>query len=502
MGNWFASRAQTSGLALSTTEDMFRYIVALKSKSTMGGFLASTGFYPVREQDLTSSYPIASGDYWSKGIRAQLVELNEKYMTPVAEAVRNTIPSTAYLSHNDDYVAKLEWGVATESRDGKNVYLHVLHAPENGTLTLPATADGSKLLGSATVLGFDGSKTEIEITALENGGYSITLPEGMSWSEVDTVIKAERETASFSVDETEITLTAEGDNAVITSSADKVIFVSSDESVVTVDQNGIITAVGEGTATITVLNGYYANNIDKNDLDAYNPNYTVFVEVTVLYDEDHTHNYGGEWIYDGNIHYHQCVCGAKTDIAVHTGGSATCKTQAECEVCGASYGELSHHGGTATCSEKAICDTCGEPYGDYAPHNKLVFDAFSGRFICVECGNNCEHTSWTDGKCDICGAVCTHDWSYDGNVSTCRVCGKKCSAHGTLGFDFKCAVCGRDTGATNSFGVGGSVLTDSNLWLNYHHKFNVSFDVTFGSTDTAVNVKDESRSATRNPPPG
>ena len=492
-GNWFASRAQTSDLALSTTEDMFRYIVALKSKSTMGGFLASTGFYPVREQDLTSSYPIASGDYWGKGIRDQLVELNEKYMTPVAEAVRNTIPSTAYLSHNDDYVAKLEWGVATESRDGKNVYLHVLHAPENGTLTLPATADGSKLLGSATVLGFDGSKTEIEITALENCGYSITLPEGMSWSEVDTVIKVERENASFSVDETEITLTAEGDNAVITPSADKVIFVSSDECVVTVDENGIITAIGEGTATITVINGYNANNIDKTDLDAYNPNYTVFVEVTVLYDEDHTHNYGGEWIYDGNIHYHQCVCGAKTDISVHTGGFATCKVRAVCDVCKASYGELSHHGGAATCSKKAICDTCGEEYGSYAPHASFEFDSFSGRFVCEDCGAHCEHTSFTNGVCNDCGFTCNHDWQYDGTKSTCSVCGKVCSSHGILDLDFNCATCGYDSDNDNSFAQGGLYLVDGNLILNKHKNFNISFNATFGSTDTVINVKDTDR---------
>ena len=77
-----------------------------------------------------------------KGIRNQLLELNEKYMTPVAESVRNTIPSTAYLSHNDDYVAMLEWGVATESRDGKYVYLHVLNAPEGITLT-PGTKPGA-----------------------------------------------------------------------------------------------------------------------------------------------------------------------------------------------------------------------------------------------------------------------------------------------------------------------------------------------------------------------
>ena len=491
-GGWFAMGSQTANLSLENTVDMFRYIVALKSKSTMGGFLASTGFYPVREQDLTSSYPIANGDYWRKGIRDQLVELNEKYMTPVAESVRNTIPSTAYLSHNDDYVAMLEWGVATESRDGKYVYLHVLNAPESDTLTIPKTTDRTKLISEATVIGFDGSRTAITLTETSTG-YSITLPDGMSWSEVDTVIRAERETASFGVNAEEISFGAASESFVLKADADKVIFVSSDTSVATVDENGIVTAIGEGTATITVINGYNANNIDKTDLDAYNPNYTVFVKVTVLFDGSHTHNFGTEWVYDGNTHYHLCVCGAKTDIAVHTGGAATCKVQAVCDVCKASYGDLSHHGGTATCSTRAICATCGEPYGDYAPHAKFVFDSFSGRFVCEDCGAHCEHTSFANGVCNDCGFTCNHDWQYNGNKATCSVCSKVCTSHGTSGLDFKCATCGYDNGAENSFSVGSKTITDGALMLNKYHKFDISFGVTFGSTNTVVNVKDESR---------
>ena len=109
-----------------------------------------------------------------------------------------------------------------------------------------------------------------------------------------------------------------------------------------------------------------------------------------------------------------------TIVDEHTGGAATCKDKAVCEVCGESYGELDghnhvggtvlvgeksvtctengntgdtccsgcnailaagkvifamgHKGGTATCTEQAVCEVCGEKYGepDADNHTKLT----------------------------------------------------------------------------------------------------------------------------------
>jgi len=103
----------------------------------------------------------------------------------------------------------------------------------------------------------------------------------------------------------------------------------------------------------------------------------------------------GEWEKDDVYHWHTCGCGVKLDMAIHSGGEATCIAKAVCEFCGTDYGEVdkanhvggtetdkdaTHHwgicecgdpiakeehiGGTADCVTKAICEVCGTPYGD------------------------------------------------------------------------------------------------------------------------------------------
>ena len=152
-----------------------------------------------------------------------------------------------------------------------------------------------------------------------------------------------------------------------------------------------------------------------------------------------------------------------------------------------------HVGGTATCSTKALCELCGEEYGKYTAHEGFAFDSFVGLFVCTDCGDRCEHSLWSGGICADCGQVCVHDWSYEDGTSTCSVCENVCTSHSTLGFDFTCAICGYDKGISNSFSVGSKTISDKELILNKHHSFNLSFNATFGSSETKLNVKDESR---------
>lgn len=88
------------------------------------------------------------------------------------------------------------------------------------------------------------------------------------------------------------------------------------------------------------------------------------------------HSYGEEWKSDGTNHWKECtICKAKKEQGEHSGGKATCKDKAECEVCGASYGKtnpINHVGGTeirgkkdATCMEEGYtgdtyCLGCGQ----------------------------------------------------------------------------------------------------------------------------------------------
>ena len=115
--------------------------------------------------------------------------------------------------------------------------------------------------------------------------------------------------------------------------------------------------------------------------------------------------------HDETHHWNKCSrCDATYAKAVHTGGTATCREKAVCEVCRSAYGKLSatnhvggteirnakpqsciengytgdtyckgcgeklssgtvihadgHKGGTATCTDKAECEVCHEKYGE------------------------------------------------------------------------------------------------------------------------------------------
>ena len=115
--------------------------------------------------------------------------------------------------------------------------------------------------------------------------------------------------------------------------------------------------------------------------------------------------------YDETHHWNKCSrCDATDTKANHTGGTATCREKAVCEVCHSAYGKLSaanhvggteirnikdktctengytgdtyckgcgeklssgtvihadgHKGGTATCTDKAECEVCHEKYGE------------------------------------------------------------------------------------------------------------------------------------------
>ena len=125
------------------------------------------------------------------GIREMLLDVNQLYLEPVQESIKNTKNSSAYRTKQNIFIKDLKWGVATESQDERYIYLHVLNAPSGQTLNLSAPSDGSKLLPEAVILNFDGTTTAVSIEKTETG-YAITLPEGVSWSLVDTIIKAER----------------------------------------------------------------------------------------------------------------------------------------------------------------------------------------------------------------------------------------------------------------------------------------------------------------------
>ena len=61
------------------------------------------------------------------------------------------------------------------------------------------------------------------------------------------------------------------------------------------------------------------------------------------------------------------------------------------------------------------------------------------------------------------------------------ICKKTCADHSKLGYDFNCATCGYDTGATNSISKGSSLLYDNYFILEKHQVASVSFDLKIDS---------------------
>ena len=182
------------------------------------------------------------------------------------------------------------------------------------------------------------------------------------------------------------------------------------------------------------------------------------------------------------------VCTVCEYTCAHTGGTATCKDKAICEICGEEYGELNpenhtgeevwdrnermhtkewlccgkvtveeaahnfehgvctvceyactHTGGTATCKDKAICKICGEEYGELDANNHTGEEAWEqtetthtkkwnccGKVTVEEAAHTFEH-----GVCTVCEYTCTHT----GGTATCKdkavceICGE---AYGEL----------------------------------------------------------------------
>ena len=114
---------------------------------------------------------------------------------------------------------------------------------------------------------------------------------------------------------------------------------------------------------------------------------------------------------------HNWVAGVCSDCnyaCVHTGGAATCTTQAVCDTCGTSYGALAAHtGGTATCVAQAVCDACGVSYGSKNSTNH-AYTVGTAPWSCTDatCDKYCAcgehlfsafHSFNGNGQCTTCG---------------------------------------------------------------------------------------------------
>ena len=119
------------------------------------------------------------------------------------------------------------------------------------------------------------------------------------------------------------------------------------------------------------------------------------------------------------------VCNKALAAGEHTGGAATCKDKAKCELCQAEYGELAAHtGGTATCKDKAVCTVCNQAYGELsAVHVPAEDDGDCTTAVkCSICqaevvaAKQHTYTNDEDTSCDNAG--CAHTRKVSSNPNT------------------------------------------------------------------------------------
>ena len=121
-----------------------------------------------------------------------------RYLAPIRASVCETTPSNSfpppYKNGGSITYDTVDWVTTTSLNESKE-FIHVLKAPDGDTLVLPGTADG-KVFGAATLMASlqTGGGTQqylgLPMTMLQSPrGIQLTLPAGVSWSSLDTVIQ-------------------------------------------------------------------------------------------------------------------------------------------------------------------------------------------------------------------------------------------------------------------------------------------------------------------------
>lgn len=172
-GNWWASQW---GQPKYTAEDIYRYTVVESGVNKGGG--VSWAFAP-----------FVNGEW--EGDMLDIMKKVNSYISPVAESIKKTKPSTAFPTVKRTRINNLKRGyVATMSIDERYHYIHVLVPPEENFIILPKPADNSRFKKAILLK----EKREMKLEELydDTDMYKIILPGDISWNSLNTVIKLEK----------------------------------------------------------------------------------------------------------------------------------------------------------------------------------------------------------------------------------------------------------------------------------------------------------------------
>lgn len=184
--DWAASIAKVPTPATTTAyrsaEGIFRTAVLGAGSCTLGGGwiwgagpYAGNGTWPENSQTFVGR--------WEPGVLEAMTGA-AAYIAPISASIKNTYPSTSWLTAPYTSIANLPQGfVATRSTDDTKEYIHVLNPPGTKTLNLPLPADG-KVFTNARLM-----KNNRAVTLARNTrGMSLTLVNPDNWESLNTVI--------------------------------------------------------------------------------------------------------------------------------------------------------------------------------------------------------------------------------------------------------------------------------------------------------------------------
>lgn len=156
------------------------------------------------------------------------------------------------------------------------------------------------------------------------------------------------------------------------------------------------------------------------------------------YKEEHTCAGVGDWYGNETYHWRFCICGAKVDEGKHIGGTASCMTEAECDICKKPYGGSGEHS-YGEWIEESPADCAGE--------------GILGHYHCSLCGTD------FDGEKRVLGTLTIFRDSnrHTGGTEIRGSKEAKCVEEGYTG-DTYCTGCGEELAKGNVIPATGHVF--------------------------------------------
>jgi len=130
---------------------------------------------------------------WEPGVLETLTEFGQ-LLAARKDSIIGTVPGKSFVTEPNT-LQTATWGVSTESPDGTIAYLHILNPPSGKTLEIPKAADGRTFVRASLLDGKPVTMAPVNAPAAPAtlpsptaGGYQLTLPEGVEWDKIDTVL--------------------------------------------------------------------------------------------------------------------------------------------------------------------------------------------------------------------------------------------------------------------------------------------------------------------------